>query len=501
MQISIISLETPIIARTKLIILRNLIRGTEEFKSCKALLDRVENNDPKLVELVILPIKTFGDAELTRLANIISSGRNTNLKAISASGHNVSTSALALLGSALASQNGRNICNVAIGDENMNDEGVEAFCKALSDVNGGSLESVDFAFKNISKAGAEMIGRTFGASRSIKHIYLYRNPNIGDEGMAAFSLSAMNDDKSRLCFGSLEHLDISECDVGAAGAKALVECLVCGENDTSARSSLVDIQMSKNPLGAEGCLYLKDLISRKGGGGSIVQKLSIKKCAIGNDGLTFIVDAFKTSCKGFSSLDVTGNGISEDGALVLAQTLHAIPSNLQSLQELILADNSIGDESVLSIAKSLKDAEDEGNSSISVLDLSTTKCGISGAVALLKCSSLKSVRLFNNNLASEGFEAMTPLLVGGHPTLEHLDLGGNRAKESAVAALLGVIMIKNEPDENALRALELGGNEIGEVAEEILKELYEIRPELDVARDRPSVEQPNEIPRQELNME
>jgi hypothetical protein len=61
-------------------------------------------------------------------------------------------------------------------------------------------------------------------------------------------------------------------------------------------------------------------------------------------------------------------------------------------------------------------------------------------------------------------------------------------------------MIMNEPDDNVLRALELGGNEVGEVVEEILKELNEIRPDLDVARDRPSAEQPNEMSREELKM-
>ena len=458
------------------------------------MLDRVENNDPSLIDLVILPAKTFGDVELTRLATIISSGKNKNLKSISASGHAVSPSALALLGSALASQHGKNVREVAVGDENMKDEGVEAFCKPLLEANGGSLERVDFAFKNISVVGAEIIGRTFGASQCIRCIDLYRNPNIGDEGMAAFSTSAMGSDN---CFINLGYVDISECDVGAVGAKALVECLTHGEND-SARSSLIEIQMSKNPLGAESCLYLKELISEKKDGGSIVHKISMKRCSIGDDGFSSLVDAFKSSCQGFSSLDVAGNGITEAGALIFAEALKLNSSNLQSLQELILADNSIGDESVLSIAKSLRNAEEEGNCSISILDLSTTKCGLNGAQALLKCASLKSLRLFNNNLACEGFEALTPLLIGGHPTLEHLDLGGNRAKESAVAALLGAIMIGNERDNSALRTLELGGNEVGEVVEEILKELNQVLPELDVARDRPSVEQPNEISEEEM---
>lgn len=41
-------------------------------RSCDALLKRVENNDPNLKELVILPIKSFGKVEASRLAK----GRN-----------------------------------------------------------------------------------------------------------------------------------------------------------------------------------------------------------------------------------------------------------------------------------------------------------------------------------------------------------------------------------------------------------------------------------------
>ena len=37
-------------------------------KSCNALLKRVEDNDPSLEELVILPSKTFGSTEAVRLA-------------------------------------------------------------------------------------------------------------------------------------------------------------------------------------------------------------------------------------------------------------------------------------------------------------------------------------------------------------------------------------------------------------------------------------------------
>ena len=41
------------------------------IRSCDALLKRVEDNDPKLTELVILPMKTFGLADMERLSNAI----------------------------------------------------------------------------------------------------------------------------------------------------------------------------------------------------------------------------------------------------------------------------------------------------------------------------------------------------------------------------------------------------------------------------------------------
>lgn len=47
-------------------------RGSGGFKSCESLLNRVEANDGQLVELVILPMKTFGENDVKRLSSIIS---------------------------------------------------------------------------------------------------------------------------------------------------------------------------------------------------------------------------------------------------------------------------------------------------------------------------------------------------------------------------------------------------------------------------------------------
>ena len=126
-----------------------MYRGSGGFTSCDSLLSRIENNDPNLVELVILPMKTFGSNEVDKLASILKSGKNTHLKSISASGKSVSSASLEKLGSAIAAQGSDGIRSIAIGDDSTSDEGVVAFCSALEGVNGGSLEEVDFAFKNL----------------------------------------------------------------------------------------------------------------------------------------------------------------------------------------------------------------------------------------------------------------------------------------------------------------------------------------------------------------
>eukprot|EP01083_Nonionella_stella_P220282 788311_1 len=90
--------------------------GSGSINTCDALFKRVESNDSRLVELVILPMKKFGAIEVERLADIISSGKNNVLKSISASGHSVPSDALAKLGASLASKGGRGISYIAIGD-------------------------------------------------------------------------------------------------------------------------------------------------------------------------------------------------------------------------------------------------------------------------------------------------------------------------------------------------------------------------------------------------
>jgi Ran GTPase-activating protein (RanGAP) involved in mRNA processing and transport len=454
--------------------------GLGGLKSCDALLERVRKNDPTLESMVILPMKTFGATELERLAEILASGKNTVLKSISASGHEVSPESLKIFGAALASEGGRNVCHISIGDDSMEDEGVEALCLEWVATRGGSLEHVDFGFKNLSSKACTCIGRVFGSSDCMKKLELYRNLPIGNKGIEALTLSANESDK--MPFRSLELLDISECDIGPEGMRSLADCLVLASKH---RPNPIDLIASLNPLTPAASSSLGNLIFT-----NTLSRLSLKSCSLGDAGILSLFECFKTdSLKSISFLDLSQNNISAVGAQGLASTIKSRKDTLPNLSEINLSGNEMGGDGIVALADALQGPG--GNSTINVLDLGSTNCEIEGAIAVLHCPSLISLRLFDNNLGSQGFVALSLHLKGGHSTLEHLDLGGNRASEEAVVGLLGSLLTRNEPDENVLNTLELGGNQGGDGVERIIEGLKSVRPYLDVARDKPSAKETN----------
>lgn len=411
----------------------------------------------------------------------------------------------------------------------MGNEGIISLCNTdLKKVNGGLLQNLDFAFKSISQSGANCIGSVFGSSLYLKKLILYRNGTLGNDGLIALCDAAVQSIKSNSTttssaaassstllrpFPVLENLDLSECNIGTKGIESLVSCLLVGghqnneegkheDTTTTTTHTLIDLKLNSNPIGSQSCNHLKRLIScppSSSGGHSILKVLSLNNCSIGDEGMDILANTILNhSCKHLTSLDLSNNGISSKGIMILARALKDGKHNVPNLEEICLADNNkIGEEGVIALAKSLSQkAEDsEGNGTLSKLDLTNTNCGIDGALALMQCTSLSSLRLFNNNLGSTGIEALSTQLIGGHAYIEHLDLGGNRGNGDSVAKLLKAIMEDKNDDgdqssfKNALKTLELGGNENNN--EDLFAAAREKRPEMDIA---PVKETPKDVP-------
>jgi len=119
------------------------------IKSCDSLLTRVENNDPTLVELVILPMKTFGSMDVSRLVAIFSKGKNRHLRSLQASGHAICPDDLKCLGAAIGI--GKNcVERLALGDSSMGDDGISALCDGFSTADDPlRITSLDLSWKGM----------------------------------------------------------------------------------------------------------------------------------------------------------------------------------------------------------------------------------------------------------------------------------------------------------------------------------------------------------------
>mmetsp|Transcript_22492 Transcript_22492/g.64681 ORF Transcript_22492/g.64681 Transcript_22492/m.64681 type:complete len:542 (+) Transcript_22492:138-1763(+) len=524
------------------------------LRSCDALLGRVEANDPSLIDLAILPLKTFTSDDCLRLASAIrSNGTGGHLRSIHASGHAVSTEALQALGTAIACTG--TIVSLAIGDAQMGDEGIEALCRGLSYVYTHeqdpaslpphspvpSLQVLDLSYKGASNGAMRAIGECLATERhsSLISLDLSRNEGIGENGgidalleafgLACSRISSGDNDASGCCvaFRHLRTLNLAQCSMGFACANKLVSLLLANvkanvkandkpiddggddkpidggddtdiDNTSTIARSRLELVMNSNPIGSNGCKSIGSLLSQEGL--SVLSSLSMVECNVGNDGVSALVEAAKGGggCSGLVTLDLSSNQITREGATILSAAL-AVENGtalLSSLRELRLSENDIGGEGVGSICRTLvqapqwkgdDDDESGSNRTLSILELCKTNCGAIGVAAAIKCGALKKLRLFGNRMGSPGIIAAAPLLRGGHPSLVELDVGGNDAKEEAVENLLSEIIAIDidHSFDSTLLILEIGGNEIGESVELALKDLKAVRPELDVARDKP----------------
>lgn len=478
------------------------------LRSCDALLLRVEEDDPRLTELVVLPMKAFGPADAERLSRAIASGSNTNLRSISASGHALPPESLRRLGLALSAQaeargkdgeTARGITSLAVGSKDMGDEGAIALCEGLGGSGGGLLRSLDFGWKGLGKKGIQAIGATFASSEFLNRLDLSRNADVGDEGVARLAEAAGEGAGAAMSpLPSLEGITLSGCGVGPAGATALAGMISSGQ-----RERLLGLTMGSNPLGPHGLGALAGLCAVPGVG-SLLSELRVTACSVGDGGIGLLAAAAMAEpCAGLRVLDISENSVTGSGAMALAESLGG---SWPDLAELCLAKNELGGEGVASVMGTLfardntsssgDSAGGDTNSTLRSLDLSRTGCGIPGARAALMSGSLETIRLFDNRLGSEGFHSISPLLQGGHPSIVNLDLGGNNADEGAVVALLNSIADKRDGFTSKLAVLEIGGNKFGDEAMVALTELKRIWPDLDVAHDKP-VQDAEEEPEEE----
>jgi hypothetical protein len=284
---------------------------------------------------------------------------------------------------------------------------------------------------------------------------------------------SVNDNEIKL-FPNIKDLDLSECNLGDKAIKAFGTMLSTKPEDNPRKLIL---RISSNPIGSTGAGSLFSCLRDDS-----ISELYLSNCEIGDEGLDHLVNG---KLEGLEILDLSSNNIGHSSLTKLAAALDDGSISLTKLKELNLADNKFDNESTQSLARCLGKLQAEGAIQLEKVDMSGTSCGMTGASDLISLCRLYDLRLFNNNLESEGFLSVAKTLRGGHPTLQYLDLGGNHADEASVVSLLHALTMKSEAEfTNKLNTLVIGGNKGGPAIEDMVEQVHEIFPVMDIARDK-----------------
>ena len=313
----------------------------------------------------------------------------------------------------------------------------------------------------------------------LRQLNLRRNDKIGE-------LSKNDEQVSFAAISHLEELDLSQCGLSGDFIATFFGCIQqsTNESEQAATSNLKKLHLQENVISGVGFNALVPLLAH-----SSLTELNLSKCEIGDealDALTKVVSE-STMNNNLLILDLSNNGITATGATHLAEGLQK-SAPLSNLVELNLAGNQLGENGVKVLASALEahNQMDGSTATLKKLDLTNTNCGVQGAKDIIALGKLQSVHLFNNHLGSDGFIALAPTLKGGHESLEHLDLGGNGANQASVVALLSALLQSPEAVQNVLKVIVVGANESGDAVEQIVKQIKQVHPALDIARDKKS---------------
>jgi Leucine Rich repeat len=537
--------------------------SSSRFSSCTDLLRRIADNDPTLTDLVILPMKKFGDDEINALAvAALETGHNDDKddgtktmyhwRTLSASGHAISLPALQRFGRAVSLSRRYTLVSLAIGHSNLGDNGVEALVNGLlllgttatttTTVSSSScpLERLDLSFKNLTRRGLSAVARLTAANPRLVTLNLERNVQLGtvyddDNDTEPPQLCnggnqiLMDNHQMRAAFGHLQHLNVSECGWTASSCQSTLARLLDHTSfDTSVSyAALQSLSLNRNFLTDEGLRALQLATSCPQ-----LQALHVEDCQLTNASLPHHIpqsddesddvvywSAWPPPCR---TLDLSHNDWTDEGVVAWAKTLpnQGVSTTTRhfSYQTMNVSHNAklgdVGIQALLDICFASNTLEDKVSepSEASVLDVSGTACGVASATVALQRAAmhggLHTLRLGHNRHGGLGSRAAWTALAATlrdvyctnpnntaarvrmtapRSPLHTLDLSGNGADEASVVTLLQAVLDVAQHDNELVslpQCIIIGGNETGERVESLVRQIQQVRPSMDIARDK-----------------
>ncbi|KAJ0797081.1 putative WPP domain, leucine-rich repeat domain superfamily, WPP domain superfamily [Helianthus annuus] len=241
-----------------------------------------------------------------------------------------------------------------ISDNALGEKGVRAFSELLSSQS--NLEELYLKNDGISEEAAKAVVELIPSTQKLKILHFHNNMT-GDEGAIAISQLLK---KSPI----LEDFRCSSTRVGSEGGIALSEAL-------ATCTGLKKLDLRDNIFGVEAGIALSKTISLL----TNLTEIYLSYLNLENEGSLAIVNALKDSAKFLEVFELAGNDITAEAASALAEFIVA---RKESLVKILLSENELKDDGVITIAKALE----EDFPRLTEVDLSTNMIRRAGARVL-----------------------------------------------------------------------------------------------------------------------
>ncbi|KAM0071670.1 putative WPP domain, leucine-rich repeat domain superfamily, WPP domain superfamily [Helianthus debilis subsp. tardiflorus] len=284
-----------------------------------------------------------------------------------------------------------------ISDNALGEKGVRAFSELLSSQS--NLEELYLKNDGISEEAAKAVVELIPSTQKLKILHFHNNMT-GDEGAIAIAQLLK---KSPI----LEDFRCSSTRVGSEGGIALSEAL-------ATCTGLKKLDLRDNIFGVEAGVALSKTVSLL----TNLTEIYLSYLNLENEGSLAIVNALKDSAKFLEVFELAGNDITAEAASALAEFIVA---RKESLVKILLSENELKDDGVITIAKALE----EDFPRLTEVDLSTNMIRRAGARVLAQAvvgkPGFKVLNINGNYISDEGVEDVKEIFKNSPDLLGPLD--------------------------------------------------------------------------------
>ncbi|XP_007947494.1 ribonuclease inhibitor [Orycteropus afer afer] len=338
-----------------------------------------------------------------------------------------------------------------LSDNSVGDEGLRLLCEGLRDPQ-CHLERVQLEYCNLSAAGCEPLAAALQARAGLRELVLSNN-ELGEVGVRVLCRGLLG---AACC---LEILKLSSCGVTAANCQDLCSLV-------AAKDSLRELDLGDSKLGDAGVATLcPGLLSPS----SRLKTLWLWECDISAEGCRELSHVLRAK-ESLKELSLAGNELGDRGAQLLCEALREPGCRLESLW---VKSCGFTDACCPNFSSMLAQ-----NKSLLELQMSTNRLGDAGVRQLCQAlgqpgATLRMLWLGDCDVTDDGCSALASLLLSNR-SLRELDLSNNCMGDPGVLKLADSL---RQPD-CALEQLVLYDIYLTEEVDDHLKTLEDSKPSL-----------------------